>query len=132
VRLLWVEQPLLDRLKRAANNRVSQVSAISGRTLAAAQAHLNERNARRERLHSTVSDARYEALARLQQGEPAGAELEALWARSPSAAMDALPQLCAHLIVSADQHRSSQSARRLNCLQQNEENLSQIFCDDVS
>ncbi len=92
-------EPLLDRIKRAANDKVSQVTTISGRTYAAAQAHLQERNARRERRHITVSDLRFDALSRLQEGQPAGAELQALWARSPTAGMDALPQLCAHLIT---------------------------------
>lgn len=90
---------LLERIKRAANDKVSQVSAISGRTYAAAQAHLQERSARRERQHITVSDLRFDALSRLQQDQPAGAELHALWARSPTAGIDALPQLCAHLIT---------------------------------
>ena len=96
---MFALQPLLDRLKRAASDRVSQVSAISGRTLAAAQAHLQERSARLEQQQRTVSDLRFDALTRLQRGEPAGAELQALWARSPTAGMNALPQLCAHLIV---------------------------------
>ena len=82
-----------------ANNRVSQVSAISGRTLAAAHAHLQQRAARLERLQTTASDLRFDALTRLQKGEPAGAELQALWAHSRTAALGALPQLCAHLIV---------------------------------
>ena len=93
--------PLLDRIKRAASDGVSQVSAISGRTLAAARSSLHERQARLEIRSRTASDVRFDALERLVAGEPAGAELEALWAFSSTSGPASLPQLCAHLITHA-------------------------------